>query len=84
MHSKTNELPVWVVVMEVCILNTVDIFKAQLAQSKLESYGILCELRTNDAGGMLPHLRYTQGAEIYISEKDTEKAQEILKNFSQD
>lgn len=43
--------------MEVCILNTQDVFEAMLAQSKLESYGILCELRTNDARGTLPHLR---------------------------
>lgn len=70
--------------MEVCILSTHDILEARLAQSKLESYGILCELRTNDAGGMLPHLRNIQETQLYISEKDTEKAQEILKNFSSD
>ena len=67
--------------MEICILSTQDIFKATLVQSKLESHGILCELTTNDAGGMLPHLRNAQGTQLYISEKDTEKAQEILKNF---
>lgn len=64
--------------MEVCILSTQDIFEARLAQSKLESYGIPCELRTSDAGGMLPHLRNAQGAQLYISEKDTEKSKEIL------
>jgi len=68
--------------MEVCILNTPDIFEARLAQSRLENYGIICELRTNDAGGMLPHLRNAQGTQLYISEKDVEKAQEILKSFS--
>jgi len=70
--------------MEVCILSTQDIFEARIVQSKLESYGIFCELRTNDAGGTLPHLRNAQGSQLYISEKDTEKAQEILKNFSTD
>lgn len=67
--------------MEVCILNTQDVFEAMLAQSKLASYGILCEIRTNDAGGMLPHLRTAQGTQLYISEKDIEKAKEILEDF---
>ena len=70
--------------MEICILDTQDIFEAMLAQSKLESCGILCELRTNDAGGTLPHLRNVQGTQLYISEKDAEKAQEILKSSSTD
>lgn len=64
--------------MEVCILNTHDIFEANLVQAKLENYGIHCDLRTNDAGGMIPHLRIMQGIQIYISKKDVEKAQEIL------
>lgn len=70
--------------MEVCILNTRDILEARLAQSKLESYGILCELRTNDAAGVLPHLRNIQGVQLYISEKDAKKAEEILKHLSAD
>lgn len=64
--------------MEICILNTQDFFEAKLAQSKLESYGIFCELRTNDAGGSLPHLRNSQGIQLYISETDTQKAQAVL------
>jgi len=66
--------------MEVCILNTTDIFIARIVQSKLESCGIFCELRTNDAGGMLPHLRNVEGIQLYISEKDVEKAHEILRD----
>ena len=65
--------------MEICILDTRDILEAQLIQSKLESFGIPSELRTNDAGGTLPHLRNIQGTQLYISEKDIEKAKEILK-----
>lgn len=68
--------------MEICILNTQDSIKAELTKSKLESYGIFCELRTNDAGGTLPHLRNLQGSELYIVEKDKEKALEILKDIS--
>lgn len=64
--------------MEVCILNTHDIFEANIVQVKLESYGIHCDLRTNDAGGSIPHLRVMQGIQIYISKKDMKKAQEIL------
>lgn len=66
-------------IMEICVLNTQDIFEAQLAKSKLDSNGIFCELRTNDAGGTLPHLRNVQGAKLYITEKDREKALKILK-----
>lgn len=47
-------------------------------QAKLESYGIPCDLRTNDAGGSIPHLRIMQGIQLYISKKDMKKAQEIL------
>lgn len=64
--------------MEVCILNTHDIFEANLVQAKLESCGIHCDLRTNDAGGSIPHLRVMQGIQIYISQEDMKKAQEIL------
>lgn len=64
--------------MEFCILNTHDIFEANLIQAKLESYGIHCDLRTNDAGGSIPHLRVMQGIQIYISKQDVQKSQEIL------
>ena len=73
MAIKTKE-----VILEVCILNTHDIFEANLVQAKLESHGIPCDLRTNDAGGSIPHLRVMQGIQIYISKEDMKKAQEIL------
>lgn len=66
------------VTLEVCILHTHDIFEANLVQAKLENHGIPCDLRTNDAGGMIPHLRLMHGIQIYISQKDMKKAQEIL------
>lgn len=64
--------------MEVCILDTHDIFEAHILQAKLESNGIHCDLRTNDAGGSIPHLRVIQGIQIYISKQDVQKAKEIL------
>ncbi len=64
--------------MEVCILDTQDLDEAHLVKAKLEHNGIFCALRTNDAGGMLPHLRSAQGVQIYISEKDVEKAKSLL------
>jgi hypothetical protein len=67
-------------VMEICILDTQDIFKANLAQSKLEAYGIVSELRTNDDGGTQPYLRVSQGIQLYVSEIDSEKAKKILKD----
>ena len=65
--------------MAICILNTFELFEAQLAKAKLESNGIFCELRTNDAGGMLPHLRCVSGTQLYIAENDLEAAVSILK-----
>lgn len=66
--------------MEICILDTKDIIEARLAQSKLEAFGIFCELRTNDSGGMQPELRLTQGVQLYVSMIDKEKAKKILNN----
>jgi hypothetical protein len=65
--------------MEVCILTTQDLSEAQLIKSKLESNNIYCELRTNDASGVLPHLRLIQGVQLYVSEKDETQALEIIK-----
>ena len=65
--------------MEVCILDTKELSKAQLAKAKLESKGIFSELRTNDAGGTLPHLRFAQGTQLYVSGKDLQKSREILR-----
>ncbi len=65
--------------MEVCILNTQDIVKAELAQATLESNGIPSELRTNDASGTLPQLRFSQGIQLFVSKEDEQKSKEILK-----
>ena len=65
--------------MKHCILNTSSLIHAQLAKSKLESCGIFCEIRTNDACGNLPHLRLIEGVQIYVSEKDMERSLELLK-----
>jgi len=60
------------------VLNTQDIFEAQLSKAKLESRGILCELRTNDAGGMLPHLRIATGIQLFVLEKDFDESVKTL------
>ena len=67
--------------MEVCILDTNDLTKAQLAKSKLESNGIFSELRTNDAGGVLPHLRLLKGVQLYVSKENSEQSLKILKEL---
>ena len=64
--------------MGVCILDTQELVKAQLAMAKLSSKGIFSELRTNDAKGTLNHLRFVQGVQLYVSEKDLQKSKEIL------
>ncbi|MGD2168677.1 MAG: DUF2007 domain-containing protein [Chlamydiota bacterium] len=67
--------------MNVCILNTKELMQAQLAQAKLESHGIPSELRTNDASGLLPHLRFTQGIQLYVSKENLEQSIELLKDY---
>ncbi len=44
----------------------------------LLSYGIECVLRSPDQGGLRPHLAFTTGIEIIVSEEDYEKAIQIL------
>ena len=66
-------------IMKDCILATQNLTEAQLAKSKLESNNIFCELRTNDASGVLPDFRFSQGIQLYVSQKDLQKAKEILK-----
>lgn len=58
-----------------------DLMEAELVKSKLQSQGIFCELRTNDAGGVMPHLRNAQGVQLYVSELDKEKAFAVLKEL---
>lgn len=53
--------------------------EAELAKAKLESQGIFCELRTNDAGGSLPHLRWIEGVQLYVSEEDAKRSLALLK-----
>lgn len=64
--------------MEFCVLNTKDLTEAELAKSKLEAEGIFCELRANDAGGVLPYLRLVEGVQLYVAEEDAERSLEIL------
>ena len=64
--------------MEICILDTDDLLKAQLAQSKLEACDIPSEIRSNDAGGSLPQLRFAEGIQLYVSEENAKKAKERL------
>lgn len=64
--------------MKVCILDTKELIKAQLAQAKLESYGIYSELKTNDAGGLLPHLRWAEGIQLYVLEQDLDRSLEVM------
>ncbi len=64
--------------MKICIIDTQDLIKAEIAKSKLESLNIPCELRTNDAGGSLPHLGFSEGIKLYVFEEDQMRAiQEI-------
>jgi len=66
----------------ICIYRTTNSFEANLIKSFLDSEGIDCLLKTNDASGTLPHLGFIQGGtEILISSKDREIGQKLLKEM---
>jgi Putative prokaryotic signal transducing protein len=71
MVGKMNDL--------VAIYQTYDSLKTQLIESLLSSENILCYCKTNDASGVLPHLRMSQGGiQIFVREEDQENALAII------
>lgn len=64
----------------ICIYRTDNISKADLIKAQLESFGIQTFVKTNDASGTLPHLRFINLVEIFIGEEDLEKAKQVLQN----
>jgi len=62
----------------ICIYRSDNTIEADLIKSHLESFGISTYLKTNDASGTLPQLRFINPIEILVHNKDIEKARKIL------
>jgi hypothetical protein len=57
-------------------LNHID---AELARMTLEAAGIQCFIRSDDCGGMRPHL-WMAGIDLLVHKDDTPRAEEVLGN----
>jgi hypothetical protein len=57
-----------------------DRFAADVAKSALEANGIDCLERSDDAGGMRPHLAFTSGVTLLVRAEDAFRAAQILKS----
>jgi Putative prokaryotic signal transducing protein len=64
----------------ICLQVVRDRTKAELIRAHLESAGIECQLRADDAGGTMPHLTLAFGVEIRVREEDRALATEILES----
>ncbi|MSO57158.1 MAG: DUF2007 domain-containing protein [Acidobacteria bacterium] len=55
-----------------------DHFAADVAKSALDAAGIECFVRGDDAGGMRPHLGFSNGIDLIVRAEDAPEAQSIL------
>lgn len=62
----------------ICIHKTYNSQTADLLKARLESAGIPCYLRSDNAGGSLPYLTALNGIGIMVQAEDEEQAGEIL------
>lgn len=54
---------------------------AEAAAQALEANGILCNVFTDDCGGMLPPLQQFKGIRLFVASRDAVKAQEIIQEL---
>lgn len=62
----------------ICVYETYDSTEANLIKAHLESADISCYLKSDNAGGTLPHLTSVTGIGIMIRKEDTELALKII------
>jgi hypothetical protein len=55
-----------------------DRIDAELAHSALEAAGIESILRTDDVGGLRPHMSLTNGVELLVRAENAAEAAEVL------
>jgi len=58
---------------------TYDSIEADLIKAQLESEGISCFLKSDNAGGVLPQLTMTTGIEVMVRAEDKSKTLQIIK-----
>ena len=63
----------------ICIYTTFNSAEANLIKVDLENAGIPCYLRTDNAGGTLPHLALIGGIGIMINEEDKEQVIKMIR-----
>jgi hypothetical protein len=65
--------------MNLVVVQTfVDRIEAELAHSALEAAGIESMLRSDDAGGLRPHMTLTNGVELLVRPEDAAAARAVL------
>ena len=52
--------------------------EADLAKSALDAAGIEALVRSDDAGGLRPHMTFVNGADLLVRPEDAEAAREVL------
>ena len=52
--------------------------EADLAKSALEAAGIDALVRSDDAGGLRPHMTFVNGAELLVRPEDEDAARDVL------
>lgn len=62
----------------ICIYNTLNSTEADLIKALLESAGIPCYLRSDNAGGTLPYLTLVNGIGIMVNQEDKDQATKII------
>ena len=55
-----------------------DRIEAELAHSALEAAGIASMLRTDDVGGLRPHMALTNGVALIVRAEEAQAAAEVL------
>lgn len=61
----------------VAVRTYVNHFEADVARTALEAAGIDCLIRSDDCGGLRPHL-WLGGVQLVVREDDAERANEVL------
>ncbi len=62
----------------VAVATYYDVHEARLVCSQLESRGIRAMVQTDTAGGIEPHLAWTNGVQLMVRSADAERARKLL------
>lgn len=62
----------------ICICKTYDVTEAELIRMQLEAEGIICFLKSDNAGSVLSHPTMMTGTEVMVRGKDEREAKQII------